>query len=271
MFKFSSKLKNAVAVLLVLFALFSIVSFASDSRLLVNIEVSLKDPLVIEAQNVEFGQVIPNQNKTTTLLISLASEFLNIQRVKKASYFIQKLIRPKNPQDSDYCNNVNNFPSGQIENNLNSQYFQRCYLPLCPFIEITKKQSENISEKGTIINARPINQQVSLKTFSDVFIENGISNPDPQLFILDTAKDIGVAAFNYPYTKRGHFEFPLVLGILDKQLQDIQDEWDLTLKTPCFQGNCSQTPSLESFDKIPQVLKDKQWGCDIIVSILSIN
>lgn len=259
-------------MILILFGSLALVSAAEAPSLSVNIAISLKDPLVISAQNIDFGQVIPNQDKTGDIAIALAPEFLNTQRVKNLVYIIQKNIRPKNPLDSDYCNSVVNFPAGQIENNLNGGYFQKCYLPLCPFIEISKKSSDNGTENGVLIDSRPLNSQGSLKTFSDVFLENGIFNNDPSSLLPNNiTKDIGVAAFNYPYTRRGKFEFPLAAGILTKDMSDIRDDWKIVLKTPCFAGNCDQNAPTESFDKIPQVLKDKQWGCDIVVSIFKIE
>lgn len=269
---FARRKATKIIALLLTGGFFSIALAVEAPSIPVSINISIKDPLTISAQSTDFGQVIPNQDKTSSITIALSPEFLNTQRVKKAAYIIEKTIRPKNASDSSYCNNVSNFPAGQIENNLNHPYFQKCFLPLCSFIEIAKKQSDNGTENAQIINSRPNVPQGSSKTFSDVMLENGLSNVDSKTFIPDdVVKDTGVSAFNYPYTKRGSFEFPAATGILNKNAQDQIDHWSLTLKTPCFQGNCNQNGQPESFDKIPQVLKDKQWGCDIAISLLNVE
>ncbi len=276
-----NRLTSFAIIVLVFFIIGGSILAISNSRDL-KIKANINPAIQVSSGEINFNDLTSGQTSTQEIEIKLSDIFNETQPVKSVHYVIHKFNQPKNSQDLTYCQKTTNFPDIRNWSNysaedwqdfIDSAYFEKCNLSLCPFISI-KKSTNEMSENGALFAARP--QVVQNDSgFLDVFVENNVQNRDPSSILTDTRKsdkfDYGVDAFNYPKIIDNTFEFTKAKGYLEKNT-DSSDKWLVTLEAPCFKNdsNCNARYK-ELFDKIPNELANQNWGCSIWYEIINIE
>ena len=254
------------------------IAVLAESTSSMQITATIENALSLSFGELDFGQVSGEDAPSSSVSLALSQAFLETQGVQALSYQIFKAHKPKNEEYFDFCQRKENFPSvsswqtwpeQKWQDFLESSYLEKCFLPLCPYLEI-KKSEEEAEENGDLFEVRPqMDNPAGNLGFLDVLLEQGVSNSLPIPF--SDQKDHGLLAPHYPQTSSGTFEYPFAQGYLSKSLDDSVDTWIISLQTPCFVGSCPEDWWGEDFDKLPLELKNQEWGCDLWFEVRGIE
>lgn len=246
------------------------------------IKASINPAISVSPGEINFGDIRAGQSNFQEIEVKLTNPFNEAETAKAVWYLIHRFNQSKNEPDRSYCQKKSNFPditnwknfsNEEWQDFINSAYFDKCSFSLCPFVSI-KKSSEESSENGSLLVARPLATQFDTG-FLDILTENNSQNPDPALLLTESKKsdkkDYGLDSFNYPKIIDDSFKFIEAKGYLEKN-SDVNDKWILTLEAPCFKNDqVCNARFKELFDKIPNELSAQNWGCAIWYEIINIE
>ena len=227
--------KILASVALVATVAVSAAMFAAYEAHVINVTAHIENALYVHPDEIAFGTVFPQEYTERDLTIELSSSFLAEDRVYDVEYVIKQ--KPKcwnnNPDDPKYA--PVDYATHKCPMIDDIQYVEM--LSLCPYLSKMPKypESGDIGIPSYYVDEDPTGP-------SDGDYCNPLHNPDTAI----------------------------AYGYLDKNMQDIMDEWVIDLKVPPFNGYVGQDWP-ENCPVLGGSPDGQDFGCDLWIEITGIS
>jgi len=248
------KSKIILSLVAVFVATAGLIAMSAFEAHVINVTAHIENALTVDTTPIEFGTVFPQEYLTKQFDINLSSSFLSENRVDDISYVIKQKPMPRGDRNEiltfcdgettkqytryQYCHYVSpNDPGYAVDGEICTQnalnYYDYCYLSLCPFLSKTDGDpSDNNDTSHLSYYADPTPTQPN----------------DGDEYCLKPGADAS--------------------GNLVKSEQDISDNWVVDLKVPPVKGYIGQ----EWPEGCPYVDEDSQnYGCELWIEVTGIS
>ena len=220
--------------------------FAAFEAHVVNVTATIENALSVNTDPIDFGTVFPQEQLDEDIDVLLSQSFLDEDRVDDVQYVIRQKPKCRNAQTgATATGHVTVDPqTGQVTITCPQDYE---LLPLlCRYLSKHPDGNPEPSNDGTLPAFHEIGQAVQ-----------------------------------DPLTGLWSWVWNDVLGLLVKSDNDIEDNWTIDLKTPCFEGNCGQdwenfvlgiNPQADPNAYIqPQSNEHELFGCDLWIEVTGVS